>query len=300
MANTKIVHVPHLGGIDAGYQMPYPYDPSKPTLILVNSFTTSSELYAEQYTNQALTSAMNLLSIELLGHGKTRTKSENFTYWDTAIMNLQVMDALGIKKAFVLGTSQGGWITVRMALLGPDKIEGIIPLGTSLDYESERTRKLGCWNGPADLTPSIKEWTATQGTPDFEPSLEYSNFLIDIGFGKECDKAVREFWNRTIRDNYRGDDGRRRIRMAAINLSERDGLHARLPDVRCPVLWLHGTSDVVYSVANAQEEIKLFVNSRDAKLVTVKDGQHFLSASHPEEVAKALIDFVGKWAGQHI
>ena len=47
-------------------------------------------------------------------------------------MNLQVMDALGIKKAFVLGTSQGGWLTARMALLGPDRIEGIIPLGTSM------------------------------------------------------------------------------------------------------------------------------------------------------------------------
>jgi hypothetical protein len=27
--------------------------------------------------------------------------------------------------------------------------------------------------------------------------------------------------------------------MAAINLAERDGLHSRLSDVRCPVLWLH-------------------------------------------------------------
>ncbi len=54
---------------------------------------------------------MNLLAIELLGHGKTRTKSENWTYWDTAYMNLQVLEAVGIPKAFVLGTSQGGWIT---------------------------------------------------------------------------------------------------------------------------------------------------------------------------------------------
>jgi pimeloyl-ACP methyl ester carboxylesterase len=122
MSNTKTVHVDHLGGIDAGYQMPYPYDPSKPTLILVNSFTTSSELYRGQYANRKLTDKMNLLAIELLGHGKTRTKSENFTYWDTAIMNLQVMEALGVKKAFVLGTSQGGWITVRMALLAPDRV----------------------------------------------------------------------------------------------------------------------------------------------------------------------------------
>ena len=104
------------------YQMPHPYDPKKPTLVLVNSFTTSSDLYKGQYGNHHLTKTMNLLSIELLGHGATRTKSENFTYWDTAQMNLQVMTALGIEKAFVLGTSQGGWITVRMALLAPDRV----------------------------------------------------------------------------------------------------------------------------------------------------------------------------------
>lgn len=122
MSNTRTLDVPHLGGIKAGYQMPNAYDPSKPTLVLVNSFTTSSDLYRSQYEDKDLTSAVNLVAIELLGHGQTRTKSENFTYWDTAIMSLQVMEALGVKKAFVLGTSQGGWITVRMALLAPDKV----------------------------------------------------------------------------------------------------------------------------------------------------------------------------------
>lgn len=126
MSSTKTIHVSHLGGIDAGYQMPHPYDSSKPTLVLVNSFTTSSDLYREQYGNEKLRSTMNLLAIELLGHGKTRTKSENFTYWDTAIMNCQVMEALGINKAFVLGTSQGGWITVRMALLRPDLVSSTL------------------------------------------------------------------------------------------------------------------------------------------------------------------------------
>ena len=123
MEQTKTIRVPHLGGIDAGYQMPAPYDASKPTLVLVNSFTTSSELYSSQYASKDLNAAMNLLAIELLGHGQTRTKQENWTYWDTAYMNLQVLDALDIKgKVFVLGTSQGGWITVRMALLGPDRV----------------------------------------------------------------------------------------------------------------------------------------------------------------------------------
>ena len=240
MSNTKTVSVAHLGAT-AGYQMPHSYDPSKPTLVLVNSFTTSSDLYRDQYENNELTSAMNLLAIELLGHGKTRCNTEHFTYWDTAIMNLQVMEALGVNKAFVLGTSQGGWITVRMALLAPDRIEGIIPLGTSLDFESERTRKLGCWDGVAATTPSIEAWTTNKPTQQFEPDEDFCNFLIDIGFGKDCESSVREFWMKTIKSNYQGDGGRRRARMAAINLRERDGLHGRLFDVRCPVMWLHGT-----------------------------------------------------------
>jgi len=293
---TKTVRVPHLGGIDAAYQMAKPYDAHKPTLILVNSFTTSSELYRSQFANKELADAMNLIAIELLGHGQTRTKSENFTYWDTAIMNIQVMDALGIKKAFVLGTSQGGWITVRMALVAPDRIAGIIPLGTSMDYENPRTVELGCWDGRKDVTPVINETTTTEDTPNFEPGTDYCNFLIDIGFGKDCDKETRDFWTQTIKSNYKGNDGRKRMRMAAINLRDRDGLHGRLFDVRCPVLWLHGTADVVYSVDNAKEEVKLFVNSPDAKLVVVQDGQHFLSFSHPKEVDSALMEFVGKYS----
>jgi len=280
--------------------MPHSYNPKKPTLLLVNSFTTTSDLYKSQFENKSLTDTMNLLAIELLGHGKTRTKSEHFTYWDTAIMNLQVMEALGIKKAFVLGTSQGGWITVRMALLAPDKIEGIIPLGSSMDYESERTRNLGCWDGIAATGP-IDAWTSTEPTPDFEPGDAYCEFLVNSGFGADCRGEVRGFWRKTINENYSGDAGRRRARMAAINLRERDGLHGRLGDVRCPVLWMHGTSDVVYSVRNAQEEIQLFVNARGgAKLVIIDGGAHFLSASHPKEVDEAALDFVSEWKDKHI
>ncbi len=44
--------------------MPYPYDSSKPTLVLVNSFTTSSELYRGQYANRELNDKMNLIAIE--------------------------------------------------------------------------------------------------------------------------------------------------------------------------------------------------------------------------------------------
>jgi len=126
MSNIKIIEVPHLGGISAAYQMPKPYDSSKPTMVMINSHRTTSDLYKLQFEDKALSHAMNMIAIEPLGHGQTRTKSEHFTFWDTAIMNLQVLAALGVEKWYVLGTSQGGWVTVRMALLAPDKVRCLL------------------------------------------------------------------------------------------------------------------------------------------------------------------------------
>jgi pimeloyl-ACP methyl ester carboxylesterase len=40
----------------------------------------------------------------------------------------------------------------------------------------------------------------------------------------------------------------------------------------------------------------MFENAKVADLVTVKGGEHFLSASHPKEVDDALVSFVSKWA----
>lgn len=123
MTAGTTIKVPHLGGINAGYRLSNgAVDPAKPTVVLVNSMCMTSALYDHQFGNKALTDAANLLAIEPLGHGATECSVENFTYWDTAIMAVQVLDALGIKKAFALGTSQGGWIVTRMALVAPEKV----------------------------------------------------------------------------------------------------------------------------------------------------------------------------------
>ena len=105
----------------------------------------------------------------------------------------------------------------------------------------------------------------------------------------------RAFWHQTHQKNYTGDDGRARLRLSSINLRDRDGLHGRLDSVRCPVLWMHGTADRVYSVANAEDEIKLFVNSAGAELRVVDGGQHFLSATHPDDVNAATVEFINRW-----
>jgi microsomal epoxide hydrolase len=123
MAAQTTIEVPHLGGIKAGYKLSGDsYDPKKPTCVLINSMCTTVSLYNTQFEDKQLTDALNLLAIEPLGHGATSCPTEHFTYWDTAIMALQVMDKLGIQKAFALGTSQGGWMVARMALLAPKRV----------------------------------------------------------------------------------------------------------------------------------------------------------------------------------
>lgn len=131
-AETTTVKVPHLGGITVGYRLSSSViDPSKPTVVLINSMCTTAALYDPQFASSALVNAVNLLAIEPLGHGATVAHaSEHFTYWDSAIMTLQAMSALGVDRAFALGTSSGGWIVVRMALLAPERVRNHLHLSS--------------------------------------------------------------------------------------------------------------------------------------------------------------------------
>lgn len=295
MSSAETIEVPHLGGSVIGHRFGGEYDASLPTLVMVNSFSTSVELYRPQFADDKLAATANLLALEPYGHGATRAGYEQFTYWDSAVANLQVLDALGIREAFVLGTSQGGWVAARMAMLAPGTIKGILPLGTSMDSESPRSRELGCWDGVAFCTPAI-DALAGSVEEDWVIPTELVDAVLAEGFGDDVPAQERSFWHRTHQQNYTGDDGRARLRLISINLRDRDGLHGRLDAVRCPVLWLQGTADRVYSVANAQEEIDLFVNSADAELRVVEGGQHFLSASNPDVVNAAAAEFIGRWS----
>jgi pimeloyl-ACP methyl ester carboxylesterase len=291
---VQTVTVSHLGTSTIGYKFGKPYDASLPTLVMVNSFGTSVELFRPQFAHAELGETANLLAIELYGHGATRSTYEQFTYWDSAVANLQALEALGIPEAFVLGTSQGGWVAARMAMLAPHVVKGIIPLGTSMDYESQRSRELGCWDGIEFCTPSIDALAEPVGDDWVVPG-EFVDAVLEAGLGDTVTAEERSFWQATFANNYTGDSGRRRLRISTINLRDRDGLHARLDGVSCPVLWLQGTADQVYSVANAEEEINGFVNSADAQLRVVEGAQHFMSASNPEYVNAAAVEFINRW-----
>jgi pimeloyl-ACP methyl ester carboxylesterase len=123
--STFTVEVPHIGGVSVGCQLApglTSIDSSKPTLVMIHSFGLSTWAFRSQFADERLKSKFNLIAFDSLGHGQTRARVEHWTYWDSAWIFLQAMDSLGIFRAFVLGSSQGGWQAARMALLAPDRV----------------------------------------------------------------------------------------------------------------------------------------------------------------------------------
>ncbi|KAI1074922.1 putative alpha/beta hydrolase [Whalleya microplaca] len=296
MAATQTVQVAHLGA-KVGYAISNgKLDSAKPTCVMINSMNTTASLYEPQLKSSKLTDVINVLAIEPLGHGATSCNLDHFTYWDTALIALQAMEKLGVDKAYALGTSQGGWIVVRMALLAPERILGLFPLGTSMDCESAESRTKHCWDPVPFAKPFLAKWTSATPTPDFVVDDDWVASLIALGFGSSATPSLTETWTKIFKDVYSGDEGRRKLRSSAICLAERDGLLLRVGDIKCPVHWLQGLADPVYNSIVPNEHIKLFTSSKEAKIDFLEGGAHFLSASHPKEVEAALLDMVSKYS----
>ncbi|KAI2616715.1 putative alpha/beta hydrolase [Hypoxylon sp. NC1633] len=289
---AQTVAVPHLN-TKVGYALAKgKLDPAKPTVVLINALCLTVDAYAGQFASEKLNAAVNLLAIEPLGHGATTCDSEHFTYWDTAIVTLQAMQALGVSKAFTLGTSQGGWIVARMALLAPEKIQGLILLGTSMDSETPESRLKGCWDPTPFLTPFFQKWSSSEPTPDFVVGEDWIQPVIGLSLGSQATPEAMNFWTESMRRVYAGNEGRQKLRMDTICLAERDGLSYRLGDITCPVHWLHGKGEPVFSDAIAREQIGLFTASKNAKLDVLEGGCHCLNVSHPKEIEDAILAMV--------
>lgn len=112
-------------------------------------------------------------------------------------------------------------------------------LGTSLDSESPESRDLGSWNPSQLLLPFYDGWSAQKETPGFVIDDAWCGAFAGVGgFGPNITPETVEFWTKNFKDTYKGDESRKKVRMALICLLERDGLLLRVKDIACPVHWL--------------------------------------------------------------
>lgn len=138
----------------------------------------------------------------------------------------------------------------------------------------------------------MDKWSDPTPAEDFIIDEVWCGMVAGVGFGEHGTPELVAFWTSVLQDVYRGNEGRKKAKMAVTNLITRDGLLARLRDVKCSVSWLQGTKDAPYGVIVPGEQIKLFTSAPSAELSFVEGGGHYLNATNPKEVAEAMLKMI--------
>ena len=77
-----------------------------------------------------LESLHRVVRLDLIGHGGTAAPLSGYEIETQAMMVAGVMDRLGIARAVVVGHSMGGEVAAALAAARPDRIDGVVLIGT--------------------------------------------------------------------------------------------------------------------------------------------------------------------------
>ena len=234
-----------------------------PAVVLLHSFLMDASMWAPQVA--ALGDRYRLIAIDERGHGATPAGAP-FDHWDVARDTLAVLDELGIGSAAVAGTSQGGFVALRMALLAPERVTALALLGTSGEPEDEQV---------SDAYQQLAEVWIAQGPGSVIEAV------AKICLGDYDPSEWTPKWSEVEPE---------RLRLIMNALVGREGVLDRAGQIGVPALVLHGTADLAYPVGKAEALVAALPKAEP--LVLVEGGAHFLSLTHAADVNPHLERFL--------
>jgi pimeloyl-ACP methyl ester carboxylesterase len=95
---------------------------SGPVIVLLHGYLESSEVWGG-FGNK-LSYGFRIISIDLPGHGLSEVSGDTHTMEFMAAAIKDVLDIIGIKKAFLVGHSLGGYVALAFLELYPDQLFG--------------------------------------------------------------------------------------------------------------------------------------------------------------------------------
>jgi pimeloyl-ACP methyl ester carboxylesterase len=202
----------------------------------------------------------NVYALDLPGHGRSEGagRSSIAAYRDFL---LAFLDGLGLERVVVIGHSMGGAISLGFALHYPDRLDGLILVGSGA-----RLRV-----APAILTGILS---------DFEATVD---LVCDYAFGpgatEQLKRLGRQRLLKTPPEVLHGD-------YAACDAFD---VMERLGEVRCPTLVIGGTAD---RLTPPKYSVYLRDHIPGAELVLVDAAGHMVMLEKPEVVNKAISRFV--------
>lgn len=174
---TKKVNV---NGIDLYFKVSGHGDP----LLLLHGWTQSSEFWSEYIDSYA--KHFTVYAIDLRGHGRTSEVTQDFTIEKSALDILGLMDYFQLKNVKAIGLSYGGLTLLRLAGLHPRRIEEMILIGVSQQYDgkdnSNYDPNFSYENLPASIRKELNEIHhrgENQIRALFNPDLNYNIEMSD-------------------------------------------------------------------------------------------------------------------------
>jgi pimeloyl-ACP methyl ester carboxylesterase len=204
-----------------------------------------------------------------------------YTLDDMADDALGLMDALGTKRAHVVGASMGGMIAQLVAINHPDRAKSLISI-----MSTTGRRDLPAGN-PQTLSVLFRPPSSDSRNDLIEASLLVQRALSSPGFPVSEAEMNARAERRTDRAPF-DLAGLARQSAALIVAPPRNAL---LRQVRCPALVLHGADDPVIPAAAARDTAESIPG---AKLVIVPGMGHDLPAALVPVCLKHIGDFVAK------
>jgi 3-oxoadipate enol-lactonase len=236
-----------------------------PVMVLSHGFLMDQEMFEPQVA--AFRDSWRVITWDWRGFGRTEIDGQAFTVWDQADDLLGLLDHLGVDDAVLVGMSHGGYISIRTALIAPDRVRALILIDTSASGLEEHEK-------PA-YRALFDKWV-TDGPTD-ELTQTFGGMLLG---DPELEKVWVAKWRLRPKEL---------LRTPAQATVEVEDVRRRLPEVTCPALVIHGEDDAAFPATKANEIAALLPGSGPPVLVP---GRHAASLSHPEPVNAAIAKFL--------
>jgi pimeloyl-ACP methyl ester carboxylesterase len=204
-----------------------------------------------------------------------------YTLDDMADDTVGLMDALGVKRAHIVGASMGGMIAQLVAINHPDRTKSLVSI-----MSTTGRRDLPSGN-PETLSVLFRPPKSTSRDDLIEASLLVQQALSSPGFPvSEADMRTRA----ELRTDRAPFDlaGLARQSAALITAQPRNAL---LKELRCPALVMHGADDPVIPAAAAKDTAESIPG---AELVIVSGMGHDVPMGLIPVYLKHIGDFVAK------
>jgi pimeloyl-ACP methyl ester carboxylesterase len=237
-----------------------------PPVILSHGFLMDGGMFEPQV--QALAGEFRVITWDERGFGETEYDHEPFTYWDSARDCLGLLEHLGIERAVLGGMSQGGFLSLRAALLAPERVRALVLIDTQSGVEDP------------ERLPAYRQMQQTwlQAGPVDELTQSVANLIL-------TEPRLNEVWIAKWREL-----DPQALAAPGDCLFDRDDITARLGEISCPAIVFHGTADASIPIERAEELCEALRGC--VGLVRVEGGSHAANLTHPDQVNGPLLAFL--------